>query len=380
MPFINRHILKPIFNDFKAGKVLLLTGARRTGKTELLKELSQIIQSEILHLNGEDSISQDLFEPISKSNYDLVFGRYTHIFIDEAQKIPEIGKKLKFLVDNLPQLKVIATGSSSFDLSRKFGEPLTGRKKTYHLYPISIQEFVQHENIQETQGKLPERLVYGSYPELLKLQSKGEKEDYLYELADDYLFKDILEFEGIKKSDKIKDLLRLIAFQVGNEISLNELSRQLQIHKDTVARYLDLLAKVFIIFKLEGFIRNLRKEITKMSRYYFYDNGIRNLLIRNFNSLELRQDQGQLWENFVISERVKFQSYQRLHTSNYFWRTYDQQEIDWIEENNGELYAYEMKWNPNKTVKIPSGWKNAYPQAKFDIIHPKNYLNWLTNK
>ncbi len=380
MTYINRHILKPIFNDFQAGKVLLLTGARRTGKTELLKELSQIIQEEILHLNGENSTTKELFEPISKANYDLVFGRYTHIFIDEAQKIPEIGKKLKFLVDNLSQLKVIATGSSSFDLSRQFGEPLTGRKKTYHLYPISIQEFIQHEDIQETQSKLPERLVYGSYPELLKLKSKSKKEDYLYELADDYLFKDILEFEGIKNSDKIKNLLRLIAFQVGNEISLNELSRQLQIHKDTVARYLDLLSKVFIIFKLEGFSRNLRKEITKMSRYYFYDNGIRNLLIRNFNSLELRQDQGQLWENFVISERVKFQSYQRLHTSNYFWRTYDQQEIDWIEENNGELHAYEMKWNSNKTVKKPSAWKNAYPEAKFDIIHPKNYLNWLTNK
>jgi predicted AAA+ superfamily ATPase len=380
MTYINRHILKPILNDFQAGKVLLLTGARRTGKTELLKELSQIIQGEILHLNGEDSSTKELFEPISKANYDLVFGRYTHIFIDEAQKIPEIGKKLKFLVDNLSQLKVIATGSSSFDLSRQFGEPLTGRKKTYHLYPISIQEFMQHENIQETQSKLPERLVYGSYPELLKLKSKSKKEDYLYELADDYLFKDILEFEGIKNSDKIRNLLRLIAFQVGNEISLNELSRQLQIHKDTVARYLDLLSKVFIIFKLEGFSRNLRKEITKMSRYYFYDNGIRNLLIRNFNSLELRQDQGQLWENFVISERVKFQSYQRLHTANYFWRTYDQQEIDWIEENNGELHAYEMKWNSNKTVKRPSAWKNAYPEAKFDIIHPKNYLNWLTNK
>ncbi|MFO7879910.1 MAG: ATP-binding protein [Bacteroidales bacterium] len=378
MNYIERHVSDSVFESLQPGKVILLTGARRTGKTHLIKHLSTRIEENKLMLNGEDSTDCDLFEPLSKENYKLNFGSYQYIFIDEAQMMPEVGKKLKFLVDNLPEVKVLATGSSAFNLHQQFGQPLTGRKKTFHLYPISVQEFRWHENINETQGRLNDRLIYGSYPELTGLNSRQLKEDYLHELGNDYLFKDILAFDGIKNADIVRNLLRLIAFQTGHEISLNELSRQLQIHKDTVARYLDLLSKVFVIFKLEGFSKNLRKEITKMSRWYFYDNGVRNLLLRNFTPVDLRNDTGQLWENYIISERVKYLSYQGMHHACYFWRTYDQQEIDWIEEHNQELHAYEMKWNPKRQVKAPASWKKAYPDAKFDVINPKNYLGWLS--
>ncbi|MFO7789636.1 MAG: ATP-binding protein [Bacteroidales bacterium] len=380
MTYIERQISDKLLADIEPNKVVLLTGARRTGKTWLMKQITKQIEGKLLELNGEDMSDQELFEPRSKEHYKLIFGKYDYVFVDEAQKIADVGSKLKFLVDNIDNIKVMATGSSAFDISRQFGEPLTGRKKTWHLYPFSVQEFMNQENIRETQGKLPERLIYGCYPELVNMQTMQQKEDYLYELADDYLFKDILTFDGIKNSDKIRNLLRLIAFQVGNEVSNSELANKLQVHKDTVSRYLDLLSKVFIIFKVEGFSQNLRKEITKMHRWYFYDNGIRNLLIKNFNPLELRNDQGQLWENYMIAERVKYQSYNRLHTSNYFWRTYDKQEIDWIEQSGGKLKAYEMKWNPKKTVKPPSSWQKAYPEASFDVIHPKNYLTWLSNQ
>lgn len=377
MKLIRRKIYKKLLEALIPNKVVVLLGARRTGKTFLLKKILEASQDKYLLLNGDDYSTHDLLANSSIENYQKIFSKIKLLAIDEAQKIPKIGIKLKLAVDNVEGLKIIATGSSAFDLSNKLGEPLTGRKKTFILFPISQSEHSQYENVLETQNRLHSKLIYGNYPELLHLKSDKDKAAYLHEIANSYLLKDILEFDGIKNASIIHDLLRLIAFQIGQEVSLNELSNKLGIHKATVAKYLDLLSKVFIIFKVSGFSRNMRKEISKMDRWYFYDNGIRNILIRNFNELNFRNDVGMLWENYLISERVKYQNYEHILVHNYFWRTYQQQEIDWVEDRNGQLYAYEIKWNSTKKAKIPSAWKKNYPNAEFKLINPQNYLSWI---
>ncbi len=378
MQYINRYIEDNIKKALISNKVVVVLGARRTGKTEILKRIIKVEQEKKMVLNGDDINSHNLFIPVSIENYKINFGTTKLLVIDEAQKINEIGNKLKLLVDNIEGIKILVTGSSAFDIYSKIGEPLTGRKTTFHLYPFSQLEYNNYEDILATKSSLPSRLVLGNYPELIHLPSKEEKHDYLYELANSYLLKDILEFEGIRNADKIRNLLRLIAYQIGQEVSLSELAQNLEIHKDTVARYLDLLSKTFVIFKIEGFSKNLRKEITKMSRWYFYDNGIRNVIINNLIDFDLRNDQGQLWENYLISERIKFQSYTKYRSTNYFWRTYDKQEIDWIEEKDGNLSAYEIKLNEKKKFKAPSAWTQTYPQASYQVITPNNYLQWIT--
>jgi len=270
--------------------------------------------------------------------------------------------------------------SSIFDLDNALGEPLTGRNTTVYLFPFAQMEYAQQENLIETKSKLEERLILGSYPELLQCSSWNEKADYISNLVNSYLLRDILSFEKLKKSDKLIRLLRLIAFQIGKEVSLPELGQQLGIDKNTVERYLDLLTKVFVIYKLPAYSKNPRKEISKSSRWYFYDNGIRNILIVNVNRLSLRVDQGELWENYLVTERLKYQSYTKMLVNNYFWRTYSQQEIDWIEEREGKIYAYEFKWNPKKIKGAPSSFKKLYPNAVFKIIHPDNYLDFITKK
>ena len=302
------------------------------------------------------------------SGYDL-------IAIDEAQRIPRVGTGLKIMVDQIPGIKIIATGSSSFELSGQIGEPLTGRKKTLILYPVSQLELSEIYNPYEIKEKLNEWLIFGSYPAVITTKTKEEKINILREIVDSYLLKDILELERVKGSKILIDLLRLLAFQVGNEVSLSELAQQLGIDYKTVARYLDLLQKAFIIFILSGFSRNLRKEITKKNKYYFYDNGIRNAIISNFNGLELRDDIGKLWENFIISERIKKQTYKKISANNYFWRTWNGQEIDWVEERGGKLFGYEIKWSKNK-IKSPKGW-SAYKKAKFEIIGRENYFKFI---
>jgi len=239
-------------------------------------------------------------------------------------------------------------------------------------------EYSEEENVIQTKSLLEERLLYGSYPELIKYESNEEKAGYLKELVSSYLLKDILEHDGIKSSSKMISLLRLIAFQIGKEVSLDELGKQLGISRNTVEKYLDLLEKVFVIYKVSGFSRNLRKEITKTSRWFFYDNGIRNTLIANFNPIALRNDIGELWENYLLSERIKFQHYTGMIANNYFWRTYNQQEIDWIEERDGNLFAYEIKWGENKKVKVPTAWKESYPESKYLVITQDNYLDFIT--
>jgi hypothetical protein len=375
---IQRAVLKQFETKVLPNKVLLLLGARRVGKTELIKKyLENIPKEDYLHLNGEDVQDANLLQERSVSNYKRVLSNIKLLVIDEAQHISEIGLILKLIVDSIEGIKVIATGSSVFDLSNTLGEPLVGRKNTLYLFPLAQMEFSTKENYKQTKENLEKRLLFGGYPELEQYEDWEEKSEYLFEIINSYLLKDILVFDGIKNSDKIFALLRLIAFQVGKEVSLQELGSQLQISKNTVEKYLDLLSKVFIIFKIEGFSRNLRKEITKSSRWYFYDNGIRNGIINNFNRLENRTDVGDLWENYLASERIKKQNYQKNKTTNYFWRTYDQQELDWLEEKAETLAGFEFKWNERRKSKIPTAFAKAYPEATFEVINKQNYLDFI---
>lgn len=378
MKYLIRVIEKQIINNLESNKVIVILGARRIGKTILLSQLIKKIVEPYFLLNGEDYATYELLERRSVANYQNLLGNRKLLIIDEAQKIPNIGKVLKLMVDGIKEIKIIVTGSSSFDLSSSLGEPLTGRQKIFKLFPLSEKEFQQIESPAERRDRLEERLIYGNYPELTQIKNRENKLAYLRELVNSYLLKDILVFENIKNSTKILTLLRLIAFQIGRNVSYNEIGTQLQMNKGTVNKYLDLLTKVFILHKVEGFSRNLRKEITKNSRWYFYDNGIRNMVIANMNPLNIRNDVGQLWENYIISERLKFQSYNKMIVNNFFWRTYDQQEIDWVEERGGNLYGYELKWNIKKLPKEPIGWKKAYPESKFEVINPENYHQWLS--
>ena len=376
MIYLVRELSKLILKKLQPNKVVILYGARRVGKTMLVKEILANVNEPILMLNGDDINVHDKLSIRSIENYKQILGTCKLLYIDEAQKIPEIGLKLKLMIDEIEGLRIIISGSSSFDIHKNAGEPLTGRKYTFTLYTLSENEYTQIENNINKMDKIRERLVFGNYPELLQLPDRQDKVDYLNEMISSYLLKDILVYEHIKNSQKIFNLLRLIAFQIGGEVSLQELGIQLGISKNTVEKYLDLLSKVFILHKVEGFSRNLRKEITKNSRWYFLDNGIRNAIIANFNPLQARNDIGALWENYMISERLKYQEYRRISSNNYFWRTYEQQEIDWVEERDGSLFGYEFKWKEEK-VKIPTQWKSAYPDASFELININNFSEWL---
>lgn len=379
MDFLNRGINISFNKKVLPNKVLILLGARRVGKTAFIKNyLSNIPKQDYLHLNGEDLDDSNLLKERSVNNYSRLLANVKLLVIDEAQNIPDIGMILKLIVDSIDGIKIIATGSSVFDLSNKLGEPLVGRKNTIYLFPLAQMEFSEYENYKETTIKLEERLIFGSYPELEQYADWNDKIIYLKEILNSYLLKDILIYDGIKQSDKILDLLKLIAFQIGQEVSLQELARQLGISKNTVESYLDLLSKVFVIYKVPGFSRNLRKEITKSNRWYFYDNGIRNAIIGNFTRLDSRTDVGALWENYLASERMKYQSYTQKTVTNYFWRTYDQQELDWLEEKADNLAGFEFKWNENRKSKIPTAFAKAYPEASFEVINKGNYLDFIT--
>lgn len=371
-----RYIQDKVLNRLQAGKVTVLYGARRTGKTFLLRHLLEGISEPYLFFNGEDTAVQQLLAERSVANYENLLGPCRLLVIDEAQKIPEIGAKLKLMVDSINGLKVLVTGSSAFDIYQQFGEPLTGRKISFWLFPMAEMEWATMESPLEREVRLRERLVLGSYPELVHLPDRSRKIEYLRELVSSYLLKDILALEGLRQSTKLLDLLRLVAFQVGSEVSFNELSRQIGMDTKTVDKYLDLLEKVFVIFRVRGYSMNLRKEIVKSPKFYFYDNGIRNALISSLNPLEIRQDAGILWENYVISERLKMQTYTGMAVNNFFWRTYDQQEIDWVEERDGQLFGYEIKWGKT-TAKVPVAWRTAYPQAHFQVIHPGNFRDFV---
>jgi len=365
------HLLQP-------GKVLIIYGARRVGKTTLInKFLEQLDKSnKVLFVNGDDIIVRQNLESQSINQLTDFVGEHEFLVIDEAQYIQNIGLNLKLIVDHISGIKIIATGSSSFELAQGLGEPLTGRKFVLKLFPLSQMEISNIEKKHETEANLESRVIYGSYPECVTMKDNSLRQEYLREIVNSYLFKDILELEGIRYANKLVKLLQLLAFQIGKACSLSELGTQLSMSKNTVERYLDLLEKVFVIYKLSGFSRNLRKEITKNNRYYFFDNGIRNALINNFNPTSIRNDLGQLWENYILMERLKKNEYNRKFVNSYFWRTYDKNEIDLVEERDGNLFGYEIKWK-KANIKAPALWEKTYPGASFEVVSKENYLNFI---
>ena len=376
---IKRHYLDRISSMLQKGKVLVIYGPRRSGKTTLIEDfLKTWNEGKYFYGTGED---RSIREVLESSDVNLIrnsFSGYALIVIDEAQAMPNCGVGLKLLVDTLPEVKIIASGSSSFQLACGIGEPLTGRRRTATLYPVSAMEIAGNFGGMVLRQRLDELLVYGSYPEIFTIDNVRDKAEALHELCTAYLFKDILSFERLRNADKIHRLLSLLAFQVGKEVSITELGTGLGLNRLTVERYLDLLEKTFVIFKISGFSRNLRSEVTKTSRYYFRDNGIMNAIVNNFNPTSLRcgNDVGAMWENFVVSERMKKQEYSRILSNNYFWRTYERQEIDLVEERDGQLFGYEIKHGKAKP-SAPSLWKENYPNANYQLISRQNFAEFI---
>lgn len=358
------------------GKAIILLGARQVGKTTLLKKIIQEQQVEALYLNCDEPQTVTALTNCNLRELQMVIGANKFVVIDEAQKVDNIGLTLKLIVDNMPDVQVIATGSSAFELRNCLNEPLTGRKYEYQMFPISSKEIYQSSGYIDLKGLLETRLIYGSYPDILN--HANDARELLRMLTDSYLYKDILATDNLRKPDVLDKLLRALAFQVGSEVSYNELAQTIGTDSKTVERYIELLEKCYIIFRLHGLSRNLRNELKKAKKIYFYDNGVRNAIIQQFAPLELRNDAGALWENFFISERIKRNHYQQNYCNIYFWRTKSQLEIDYIEEQNGQMTAFEMKWNPKKSnTSIPETFLNAYDVKETVIITPDNYLDYL---
>lgn len=374
---IKRELKDSIISACFKRKVIILIGARQVGKTTLLREIIEEFKVPSIWLNADE---EDILSGLSAAGtstqlLQLIGPNNKLVIIDEAQQIPEIGKKLKLIHDTNPDIQIIATGSSAFDLQNKTDEPLTGRKITFHLYPISYRELTHNTSQLEAKRLLETRMIFGSYPEIIN--NPGHEKEILIEIAQSYLYKDILQLESVRKPGHIDKILKALAFQMGNEVNFNELAKTVgNIDVATIERYLDLLEKVFVIFKLPALSRNLRNEIKKGKKYYFYDNGIRNVLINNFTLPDLRFDKGALWENFLISERLKNNSYTKNFVNSYFWRTHDQAEIDYIEEQDGVLNAFEIKWNDRKS-RFPNSFLEAYPEHTTSLISRQNFEDFL---
>lgn len=374
--YILQKQLEKVRNLVSPNKVVVIYGPRRCGKTTLIKKHLDGVKKKYLFVTGEDVFIHEYLSSGSVEKLKSFVGSAKLLIIDEAQKIKNIGMNLKLIVDHIDGIEVIATGSSAFDLAQNIGEPLTGRKYTLKLFPLAQMEIAQTEHRAETQAHLESRLIYGSYPEVVVTPDDEKRRLYLKEIVNAYLYKDVLALDGLKHADKIVHLLQLLAFQIGKEVSFTELGVQLGMSKNTVERYLDLLEKAFVVYRISGFNRNLRKEIRKNPRYYFYDVGVRNALINNFNPLSSRDDVGMLWENYLIIERIKLQEYEGIGSNNYFWRTYDQKELDFVEERGGALYGYEIKWR--KTHEKPlREWLTAYSTAQYACITQDNYLDFI---
>ncbi|MCF6307390.1 MAG: ATP-binding protein [Flavobacteriaceae bacterium] len=372
---IDRFLEKRIKESSNKGKAIILLGPRQVGKTTLLKNIAAN-KSDVLWLNADNFEIQALFDIASASRFKSIIKNAKTVIIDEAQSIKDIGLKLKIIIDEFKEVQLIATGSSAFDLANELNEPLTGRKFEFQMFPISFEEMVKNTNLLKELNKLSHRMVYGYYPDVII--NENDEKRILKQLADSYLYKDILIWSKIKKSDKIIKLLQALAFQIGNQVSYNNIGNLIGLDSETVEKYIILLEKSFIIYRLNSFSRNLRSELKKSRKIYFIDNGIRNAVIGNYGNLTLRNDVGALWENFIVSERKKYLDYNNIYANTYFWRTKTQQEIDYIEEIDGQIYAYEFKWNTHKKVKIPKSFTTAYPNAITKIITPENYHEFIT--
>lgn len=372
---IPRIIKQSIKNKLKENKAIIILGARQVGKTTLLKSLFNN-ESQIMYWNGDETDVREWLEKPTIAKLKNLIGKSKILIIDEAQRIKNIGLCIKMIIDNIPAVKVIATGSSSFDLANQINEPLTGRKWEFYLFPLSFEEMVKHHGLMAEKRLLENRLVFGYYPEIVNNPETAEERLKL--LADSYLYKDILVWENIKKPEKLEKLIKALALQIGNEVSYNELGEICNLDNETIERYIHILEKAFILFKLEPYSNNLRNELKKKRKIYFYDNGIRNAIINNFSPLNHRNDKGALFENFVISERIKYLNYHNKKWGKYFWRNTNQQEVDYIEINKNHLYAYEIKFSSKSKVKIPAVFKNTYQPDTFEIINTENYIDFIS--
>lgn len=374
--YITRSLEKLIKEDLFKGKVIIVYGARQVGKTTLVKNIANKSKFPYLYLNcDQGNVAEMFLKSDTSEKLKEIIGDTPLVLIDEAQRVKNIGLKLKLLVDNYPKQQIIATGSSSFDLSNEINEPLTGRVFEFLLHPFTLKEIAGDKNKLEMKKELDSFLVYGSYPEIQQTITQAKKIQKIKYISSNYLYKDILKFNNIKNSDTVLKLLQALALQIGSEVSYNELATLVGISKQTVSDYISLLEKAFIIFRLSPYSTNLRKELGKLRKIYFFDLGIRNAIINNLNELNLRDDVGRLWENFVIAEKYKAQIGPGYKTSYYFWRTYDGQEVDLVESEGGTLHGWEAKWSNKKTIKAPSTWRNSYPKASWELVTPQNYLN-----
>jgi len=375
---INRAHENTIRKKLFQGKTIILLGPRQSGKTTLLQKICNEDDVSLKWFNADEPDIREMLSNTTSTRLKNLIGNNSLVVIDEAQRIENIGLTLKLIHDNYPSIQLIASGSSSFELANLINEPMTGRKWEFFLYPLSVAELSDHNGILEESRLLEDRLIFGCYPDVVNHQQ--ERKDILVQLTDSYLYKDILTWENLKKPMKLENLLRALAFQIGSEVSYNELGKICGLDSQTVERYIDLLEKSFIVFRLGALSRNLRNEIKKSRKIYFFDLGIRNSIINNFNELSLRNDKGQLWENFLVAERLKHNHYRNIHVNSYFWRTHYQQEIDYIEERDGKLYAFEFKWSDSQKKKLPSSFRQAYPNSDFQLISKENYIDFLISK
>lgn len=372
-----RELYQTIEQKIFQGKAVIVVGARQVGKTTLFNEILKQRNEKVLRLNLDEAEAKDLLDSPSMAELRMLIADNKIVLIDEAQRADNIGLTLKRIIDNFPHVQLLVTGSSSLDLRAKINEPLTGRKWEYNMFPISTKELLDTEGLLYLKQSLEPRLIYGSYPDVLN--HRGEIKEVLMNLASSYLYKDLLELENIRKPALLEKLLIALALQVGSEVSINEIAQTVQSDNKTVEKYIDLLEKSFIVFQLTAFSRNIRNELKKSRKIYFYDNGIRNAIINNFNPLSLRNDNGALWENFFISERIKHNNYAGNYARSYFWRTTSQKEIDYIEEIDGAFNVFEIKWNPNKKkTKIPDEFAKNYNVREYAVITPENYIQFLT--
>lgn len=372
---ITRQIKKNIEPLLGGKKAIIIMGARQVGKSTLLNQMLGNRQ-DVLWMNGDEPDIQDLFKEMTSTRIRAILGNKKILVVDEAQRIPDIGLRLKLITDQVQEAQVIATGSSSFELANKVNESLTGRKREFRMYPLTFGEMTAHTTFLDETRMIPHRMVYGYYPEIVA--SPGDESATLKELTESYLYKDILSLESIKKPDKLTRLIKALALQIGSQVSYNEIGNLIGLDSKTVERYIDILEKSFIIFRLDSYSRNQRNELKSSRKVYFWDLGIRNAVIGNLSQIENRTDVGELWENFVIAERMKKNGYSGGFSQSYFWRTRQQQEIDYIEEENGHLFSFEFKWNERKAnVKCPESFRRAYPEATFKVITPKNIEEFL---
>ena len=372
---IKRSIEDTIKDQLHGDRAIIVMGARQVGKTTLLKQVFATDSSGVLWMSGDEPDVRGMFENMTSTRLRSIIGNHRVVIIDEAQRIEDIGVKLKLITDQIPNVQLLATGSSSFELANKINEPLTGRKWEYRLFPLSFTELANKTNLIEEKRMVPHRMVYGSYPDVVT--HPGKEVAILRELTDSYLYKDILEFERIHKPEKLTKLLQALAYQIGAEVSYNELSQLCGLDAKTVASYISILEQAYIIFRLGSFSRNLRNELKNSRKIYFYDNGIRNALIGNFAQIENRTDVGALFENYAIAERMKRKEYLMDYARSWFWRNSNKQEIDYIEEKDDKIHAYELKWNPKRKASAPLSFRNAYPNADFTVIHHDNIEDLL---